>query len=325
MPSETGLKLGVLSRSFSANEALRERLSARIDDVRFNESGQSLNGEALVEFLADRDAAIVALERIDGALLDRLPGLAIISKYGVGLDNVDLEACQARGVKVGWTGGVNRRSVSELAVSLMIMALRRVQPAGREILAGTFRQHLGRQLGSQTVGLVGCGHVGRDLAGLLRAFGARVIGHDIRDVPAFAEGLVERATFDELLATADIVSLHVPMTPATAGMIAAEEMARMKSGAILINTARGGLVDEAAMKRALVEGHLSAAAFDVFDPEPPTDRALLELPNFISTPHIGGSSAEAVLAMGEAAIEGLFDARDAESHIPDYLARESAA
>jgi D-3-phosphoglycerate dehydrogenase len=325
LPTEPGLKLGVLSRSFSANDALRERLSARIADVRFNETGQSLKGEDLVEFLDDRDAAIVALERIDGVLLDRLPGLSIISKYGVGLDNVDLAACQARGVKVGWTGGVNRRSVSELAVSLMIMGLRHVQPAGREILAGTFRQHLGRQLGSQTVGLVGCGHVGRDLAILLGAFGARVIGHDIRDVPAFAEGLVERVSFDELLATADIVSLHVPMTPATAGMIDADAIARMKKGAILINTARGGLVDETAMKRGLAEGRLSAGAFDVFDPEPPVDRELLELPNFISTPHIGGSSAEAVLAMGEAAIEGLFDARDAASHIPDYLAAEGAA
>ena len=320
MSVETGgLKVGVLSRSFSANPKLREKLCARVSDVRFNDSGATLTGDALVDFLADRNSAIVALERIDAALLDRLPGLRIIGKYGVGLDNVDLAACETKGVEIGWTGGVNRRSVSELAIALMIMALRHIQPAGAEIRAGTFRQHIGRQLGDATVGLIGCGHVGTDLAGLLHAFGCRVIGHDIQDVAAFADGTIERRGFGALIAEADIVSLHLPFTPATRNMIGADVLGRMKPDAVLINTARGGLIDEQALASALREGRIGAAGLDVFRPEPPEDEALLALPNLVVTPHIGGSAREAILAMGEAAIEGLFAPRRATDHVPAYL------
>lgn len=171
---------------------------------------------------------------------------------------------------------------------------------------GTWRNRTGRQLSGRTVGLIGCGHIGKDLTPFLRAFGCPVLAHDILDFPEFyAAHQVEPVGLDELLRRADIVTLHVPLDDSTRGMLSAGRLALMRPGALLVNTARGGLVDEAALREMLQDGRLGAAAFDVFATEPPEDAALLALPNFLATPHIGGSSEEAILAMGRAAIAGL--------------------
>ncbi|MBI0534668.1 phosphoglycerate dehydrogenase [Roseomonas sp. KE2513] len=311
MAVTTETRIAVLSRSFSRHPVLRAELAALYPNVTFNDTGRTLVGAELVEFLRGHEAAVVALEAIGGPLFEALPGLRVVSKYGVGLDNVDLKAAAAHGVQVGWTGGVNRRSVAELALCFMIAGLRGVTTSQAEIRAGIWRQYLGRQISDATVGLIGCGHVGKELARMLRAIGVRVLAHDIRDISEFcaAHG-VESVGLDALIAEADVVSLHVPSTPDTANMIDAGRLAAMRKGAVLVNTARGGLVDEAALKAALQSGQLSAALFDVFASEPPTDTELLGLPNFLATAHIGGSANEAVVAMGRAAIAGLAQATD---------------
>ena len=315
--------VAVLSRSFSNNEVLRAELSARYADVRFNDTNRTLAGDELVAHLEGRRRIIVALERIDADLLDRLPSLEVIGKYGVGLDNVDLHACAARGVLVGWTGGVNRRSVCELVIAQLINTMRHVVLSDREVRSGTFRQIIGRQLSDSTVGVIGLGHVGRELVPLLQAFGATVIGNDIRDASAFAEERgIELASKDDIYARCDAITLHVPLTPQTRNMIDARALSAMQPRTVLINTARGGIVDEAALAQALAAGTIAAAACDVFSPEPPTDQTLIQQPNFIATSHIGGSAAEAVLAMGRAAIDGLETAVHALDHVPDYLTNE---
>jgi D-3-phosphoglycerate dehydrogenase len=211
-----------------------------------------------------------------------------------------------RGIALGWTGGVNRRSVAELVIAFAIALLRNIPLANRELIAGQWRQPIGRQLSERSVGIIGCGHVGKDLAKLLRAFGCRVLAHDIRDFPEFyAEHGITPVGLDDLLADADIVTLHVPLDATTENLLAADRLAQMKPDGLLINTARGGLVDETAVKKMLMNGLLGGAAFDVFACEPPEDPQLLALPNVLATPHIGGSSAEAILAMGRAAIRGL--------------------
>lgn len=312
-------RVAVLSRSFSRHPILRAELQERFPEATFNDTGRTLAGEELLAFLAGHDGAIVALEKMDAATLEAAKDLKIIGKYGVGLNNVDLHAAAARGILLGWTGGVNRRSVAELAIAFMIAGLRGVSVSQAEIRAGTWRQYPGRQVSDVTVGLLGCGHVGQELAKLLRAFGTRVIAHDLRDFPDFyARNEVTPVSLDELVATSDVLSLHVPLTERTAGILDAGRLAAMKKGAVLVNTARGGLVDEAALERLLVEGHLRAACFDVFEVEPPTCESLLALPNFLATAHIGGSAEEAVLAMGRAAIEGLSSPVDPLSHIPDW-------
>jgi D-3-phosphoglycerate dehydrogenase len=299
-------RIAVCSRSFSLNPVLRGELLARYERVTFNDAGVSLRGQSLVDFLRGHDKAITALEVIDDAVLSQLPDLRVISKYGVGLDMIDLEAMRRHGKRLGWTGGVNRRSVAELALAFAIVMLRQVPAANREVLSGTWRQHVGRQLTGKTLGIVGCGHIGQELVRLIRPFDCPILVHDIKQYPAFfAEHGIRTLPLDELLAEAEVVTLHVPLDDSTRGMIDARRLALMKSTAILINTARGGLVDEAALKTRLQSGALAAAAFDVFASEPPTDIELLSLPNFLVTPHIGGSAAEAILAMGRSAIDHL--------------------
>lgn len=299
-------RVAVASRSFSRHPVLRAELLARYPNVTFNDSGKSLDGRELMAFLKGHEKAITALERLDERVFSSVPELRVISKFGVGLDTIDLEAMARHGVKLGWTGGVNKRSVSELAIAFAVVLLRHIPEAMREVANGAWRQHVGRQLSDRTVGIVGCGHIGKDLAILLRAFGCRVLAHDIRDFPEFyATHQIVPVGLDELLRTADVVTLHLPLDDTTRGMLSAERLALMRPEAILINTARGGLVDERALKTMLREGRLAGAAFDVFATEPPEDAELLRLPNFLATPHIGGSAEEAVLAMGRAAIEGL--------------------
>jgi phosphoglycerate dehydrogenase-like enzyme len=306
------VRVAVCSRSFSANKILRAELLERYSDVTFNDAGLQLAGDSLVEFLLGHEKAITALEVVDAYVVSRLPDLRVISKYGVGLDMIDQAALRARGIRLGWTGGVNRRSVSELVIAFAIAMLRQVPAAYRDILEGTWRQRVGGYLTGRIVGVIGCGHVGKDLVPLLRAFGCHVLANDLLDFPDFyAAHDVEPVDLETLLRRADVVTLHVPLDDSTRGLLSRERLALMKPGAVLVNVARGGIVDEVALKAALQSGRLAAAAFDVFAVEPPVDRELLALPNFLATPHIGGSAHEAVLAMGRAAIAGLDD-----NHVP---------
>jgi len=317
-----GPVVAVASRSFSRHEVLRRELLARYPSARLNDSGRTLAGAELVQLLDGCDRAIIALERIDAALLDALPRLKTISKYGVGLDALDLDAMERRGVALGWTPGVNRRSVAELVVAFAVALLHRVPEASGDLGRGVWRQLVGRQLTGRTTGIVGCGHVGKEVALLFRAFGCRVLANDIVDYRSFYDdhGVVP-ASLDQLLTESDVVTLHVPRDASTANMLSAERLASMKPGAILINTARGGLVDERALLDRLTGGHLAGAAFDVFATEPPGELELLKVPSFMATPHIGGSSEEAILAMGRAAIDGLSAARRPSEIVPEMLER----
>jgi phosphoglycerate dehydrogenase-like enzyme len=299
-------RVAVCSRSFSKNQILRAELLARYRHVTFNDAGIQLQGDALVDFLKGHEKAITALEVIDESILSRLPELQVIGKYGVGLDMIDLAAMHAHGKRLGWTGGVNRRSVSELVIAFAIAMLRYVPTANQEVRAGVWRQHVGGNLTGRTVGIVGCGHIGKDLVPLLKAFECKVLANDIVDFPEFysLHGVVP-VGLEELLRRSDIVTLHLPLNDSTRGLLDAKRLALLKPDAVLINAARGGLVDEAELKRMLIDKRLAAAAFDVFQNEPPQDQELLTLPNFLATPHIGGSAHEAMLAMGRAAIEGL--------------------
>lgn len=299
-------KVAVCSRSFSRNPALRSELLERYEKVTFNDGGQQLEGDILVSFLQGHDKAITALERIDEAVLARLPDLKVIGKYGVGLDMIDMAAMRRHRKHLGWTGGVNRRSVSELVISFAVAMLRHVPAAQREVLTGTWRQHVGGLLSGRTVGIIGCGFIGKDLVELLQPWGCTLLVHDILEFPDFYHRYnVTPLGLDELLTRSDVVTLHIPMDNSTRNILDMRRLGLMKPSAILINAARGGLVDEVTLKSMLIEKRLAAAAFDVFAVEPPQDTELLNLSNFLVSPHIGGSAEEAILAMGRAAIDGL--------------------
>ncbi len=308
MASASDHALAVCSRSFSGSATLRARATTAFPGARFNETGAVLTDEALVAFLRGATHTIVGLERIGEALLDAVPSLRVVSKYGVGIDNIDRSALAKRGVRLAYTPGVNRRAVAELVLGQMIALLRRTTEAVIATRGGRWESTVGRDLGACTVGVVGCGNVGKEVIRLLAPFGARVLSHDLIEFPEFHAAYgVTAVPLDALLEASDVVTLHVPLDASTRGLFGAERIARMRRGAVLLNTARGGIVDEAALADALERGHLGGAALDVFDREPPGGSRLLHLPNVLVTPHMAASSDQSILAMGEAALRGLLE------------------
>jgi len=300
------MDVAVASSSFSRNSTLRQELTLRYPLSRFNDTNRVLAGSELAAFLRGHTKAITGLDVLSDAVFRAVPELRVVSKYGVGLDMIDLDAARRHGVSVRWTPGVNRQAVAELTIALMIGLCRAIVPLARELSEGTWRRPGGRQLSSAVVGVLGCGAVGQTVARLCHAFGATVLAHDIRAyVDFYLETGVAPVSLERLLGESDIVTIHLPLDASTRGLIDARALARMKPSAFLVNTARGGIVDETALEAALREQRLAGAAADVFSVEPPVDAALLRLPNFIGTPHIGAATEEAALAMGRAAIAGL--------------------
>jgi len=303
--------LAITSRSFSKNTILREKVLTLYPDAKFNDHGLSLYGKELINFLKGYEKAITALEEINEDILRELPELNVIGKYGVGLDMIDLRALDKYGVKLGWTGGVNKRSVSELVISSAIALLHKSTFANNIVKAGEWRQIRGRQLTGKTVGIIGCGYIGKDLIGLLKPYDCRLLAHDILDFPEFyMANKVEPLGLEELLRQSDVVTLHLPLNDSTYRILNEDRLNMIKSGAVLINFARGGLIDEKAIEKLIVDKKISGVALDVFESEPPLNNNLLDYTNVFVTPHIGGSTEEAVLAMGIAAIEGLEAASD---------------
>ena len=303
--------LAVASRSFSQHPILRGEVLKLYPEAKFNDKGLSLSGDSLVEFLKGYEKAITALETIDDSVLSRLPDLKVIGKYGVGLDMIDLHSMKKFGVKLGWTGGVNKRSVSELVVSFAVYLLHRVAFANQEVKRGEWYQIKGRQLSDCTFGIVGCGHIGKDLVKLLNPFECNILAHDILDFKEFyQENNITPVGLDELLQRSDVVTLHLPKDDSTKNILSEDRLKMLKKDAILINLARGGLIDEVALKKILNEGRIAGVALDVFSVEPPVNTDFAHLDNVLITPHIGGSTEEAILAMGMAAIEGLKNAKD---------------
>lgn len=302
MPDST--PIAITSRSFSRHPVLRAEVQQRYSDVRFNDEGISLSGSELVAFLNGRRRAITALERIDDDVLSCLPDLEVISKVGVGIDMLDLEAMRRHGVRLGWARGTNARSVAELVIALTLALLRHLPQLDGAIRVGAWEQRKGTLLSERTVGILGYGAVGRDVAKVAHGFDCPILIYDIV-AHANLPGHVHQVAFEELVARSDVVTLHLGLSKATRGIIDAAALAMMQNHAILINTARGELVEETALYESLATGGLAGAGLDVFATEPPTGNALLELSNVVVSPHIGGSTEEAILAMGRAAIAGL--------------------
>lgn len=309
--------VAVASRSFSKHSILRDEVLKRYPDAKFNDEGLSLKDVTLIEFLQGYEKAITALEVIDEKVLSELPDLKVIGKFGVGLDMIDLNAMKNYGIKLGWLGGVNKRSVSELVVSFAIYLLHRVEFANTEVKNGKWYQVKGRQLSDCTVGIIGCGHIGKDLVKLLQPFNCNILAHDILNFNDFyQENSIAAVDIDELIKKSDIITLHLPLDESTKNIISKDRLKMMKKDAILINLARGGLIDEDALKIAILENKIAGAALDVFAVEPPIDNEFALMNNVLVTPHIGGSSEEAILAMGMAAIDGLENAQDASNFLP---------
>jgi D-3-phosphoglycerate dehydrogenase len=303
----------LVNSSTLAEPALR-LLAARDALVRYVPTTASV--AEMVEAAADggADAIISRATPVTAAVMDAARSLKIISKFGAGYDNVDLAAAAARGIVVSRAHGANARSVAELAFAMMLILSRRLLSLDHSVRAGRWERSgpLGGEITGKTMGIVGCGAVGTQVTAVSRGFDIRSLVYDPYipdvDLPPQAERL---ARLDDLLEQSDIVTLHCPLTDETSGMIGASELRRMKPTAILINAARGPVVDEAALVRALNEHWIAGAGLDTFATEPPDPSSpLWAMANVVVSPHIGASTAEAAERVAISAVESILAVLD---------------
>jgi D-3-phosphoglycerate dehydrogenase len=288
------------------SSTLRNELSNLFPQPFFNDTGCYLNEDELIRFAGQADALLVGRDRITDKVLSALPQLKIVAKYGVGLDNIDQEALKMHSVELGWTPGVNQRSVAELTLSFMLGLCHNVFKGGLALKQGQWVKDGGHLLQGKTVGIVGCGNIGKEVVRLLQSFGCTIWIRDLLEMSEFCKktGALEKS-LEEVLSGADIISMHVPLTEDTRHMINVATLRQMRPTAFLINTSRGDVVNQAALKEALLKETIAGAALDVFSQEPPDDMELLACPQLMVTPHIGGNAIEAVEAMARAAFQQL--------------------
>ncbi len=277
---------------------------------------------------AEADGLLTMLtDRVDGALLDACPRVRVVANMAVGYDNIDVPACTARGVLVTNTPGVLTDATADMTWALLLAAARRLPEGERAVREGGWGPWnptwlLGHRVTGATLGIVGPGRIGAAVARRARAFEMRVLYHGRRPQPDFPG---EYVSLDDLLAQADYVSMHTPLTPETAGICDASFFARMQRHAIFVNTARGGVVDQPALAAALREGVIAGAGLDVTTPEPlPTDDPLLSAPHLVIAPHLGSATEETRVRMAHLAVDGLLaglsGARPEHLVNPDALA-----
>jgi D-3-phosphoglycerate dehydrogenase len=285
-------RLALLSRIVGSDRAAMAHLADAGVDVVIDLSGfQALDGneQRWREVLGRIDGLVLGLQPLTRTHMDAAPDLRYVLRIGTGTDNIDVAEAHSRGIVVESLAGLNAPAVAEYAFALLLAAAKHIPEADRSLRSGEWTRFYGRHLGGRTLGLVGFGEIARAMVPKARGFGMDVIAHRQSTGTQDSDG-VSMVSLDELLTSSDFISVHVPLTDATRGMIGARELALVKPGTVLVNTARGAVVDEQALYDALVDGRIGAAALDVFSVEPPGPMPLFDLPNVVVSPHNGGYS-----------------------------------
>lgn len=269
--------------------------------------------DVIADFLIKTEAVGVVsrLGRIDAAAIAQAPALRVISKHGVGVDNIDLDAAAAKGIPVLKATGANAVSVAEHAIALMLTTVKRILPLDASLRAGRWDKpgFKGRELAGSTFALMGMGSIAQETGRIASGLGLKLVGYDpFADEAVFKEFNVQRCErFEDLLGQADILSLHCPLNDSTRQIINADAIRQMPQGSYIVNTARGGLIDEDALVAALRSGHLAGAGLDTFAIEPPAaDHPFWQEPGIVATPHVGGVTAQANARVGTDAVNGIF-------------------
>lgn len=288
------------------------------------------SSEVISDYLAQTGAQAILsrMGRVDAGVMDSAPQLRVISKHGVGVDNIDIKAAADRGIPVLVATGANAVSVGEHAIALMLAAVKRIQPLDAGLRAGRWEKpgFLGRELAGSTMGLLGMGAIAQATGRMAAGLGLKLAGYDpfAPDEAFSALGVTRCATPEALFAVSDVLSLHCPLTDSTRNILNAEAIALMPKGAYVVNTARGGLIDEAALLAAIQSGHLAGAGLDTFAVEPPAaDHPFWAEPNITVTPHIGGVTAEAGARVGVEAVRGILQVLAGEPVAPERIANRA--
>ena len=311
------MKITISPRGFTKNGMdYIKLLMSKGYEVDYNDTGKSYTREQFFEHCKDADGVICASEKADSEFFDANPQLKCIIKFGVGVDNIDVEYAQSKGVFVGRCAGSNSRSVAEHAMTLMLAASKNLYDGIHETKEGNWKKFSGFEILGKTLGIIGFGAIGKHLATIANGLGMNVLCYDAYpiDKETAKEYKVSIAELDEIYENADFISVHVPLNDETRNMISLPEMMKMKNSCILINTARGGIINEEDLCIALNEGNLKAAYFDVFSSEPPKwDEKLLKCENFYLTPHMAASTKEADINCCRMSTEMILD------RLGDYL------
>ncbi|MDQ7840874.1 MAG: phosphoglycerate dehydrogenase [bacterium] len=274
-----------------------------------NPTDTTLTEEVLVGLVGDADAVIAGMELITERVLGAAPRLKIVARRGVGYETVDLDAATRRGVPVTITAGALTDAVADHTMALLLAVSRRIPSLDRSVKAGKWDRVPAVDVGGKTLGILGFGSIGRAVARRAAGFGMRLLAHDaLPDEATAATFGVTLTDMDTLLAESDFVTIHVPLTPQTRGMIGEAALRRMKPGAYLINTSRGAVLDEAALVSALREGHLAGAGLDVFQDEPLRGLSLAGLDQVVATPHVASHTAETLARMERSCAEAVLAA-----------------
>lgn len=295
----------VTPTSYAKNDpTLRSELEAEVSEVVYNTTGHPLSSSELLEMITGCNGYIAGLDDIDRNVIEAAHQLKVISRYGVGVDKVDLDAAKENGIVVTNTPGANSVSVAELTIGLIISLARMIPAASEATKTGEWPRMSGLTLAGKVIGLLGFGSIGKNVARRLQGFDCTVIAYDPSYDSATGEDLgVQFRLRDEIISEADFLSLHIPLTSDTQGMVNTAFLRKMKPGAFLVNTSRGELIDEGGLLGVLTSGQLRGAALDVFAQQPPgIDNPLLALPQVIATPHMGAHTDGATNAMGWAAM-----------------------
>ena len=294
-------RLLVTPTSYGKNDTrLKTELEAQVGEVIYNPTGKPLTSSEVARLLPGIDGYIAGLDCIDANALKSANGLKVIARYGVGVDNVDLAVAREKGIIVTNTPGANSVSVAELALGLMLAIARQIPEAAEAVHQGKWPRYSGVSLEGKTVGILGLGAIGKQLARRLSGFDCKIVAYDpFADVTFAKDNHVELGTMDEVIKRADFVSLHLPLLPETRGIVNESFLSKMKKGSFLINTSRGEAIDEDALLKALQSGHLKGAGLDAFAAEPPdTKNPILALPQVVVTPHLGAQTDGATSNMG---------------------------
>ena len=271
-----------------------------------NGVGRAYRAHELKSALVDVDAIITGTDELTAEIINGADKLRTIAKHGIGIETIDMEAARARGIVVSATPQASSDSVADLTLALLLAAARKVVPAHLNTVSGGWKAYTGMELRDKVLGIIGLGRIGQQVCRRALGFGMQAIAYDPYANQEFVKAnQVKLVSLAELLASADVVTLHVPADQVQCPLLDAAELAQMKPGALLLNTARGALVDENALADALRSGHLGGAGIDAFENEPPVGSPLLELENVVLTPHIGGRTYDGLRRMGEQTIENV--------------------
>lgn len=304
------MKILVTPTSFKPAKggAALELLRSFSKDLVFNPQERPLAEDELIPLLDGCEGFIAGLDFITRKVIENATDLKVISRYGSGVDRVDLAAAKENGVVVCYTPSVNADAVADLTFALLLGVARKVPMLNRKTREGEWIRSVGFELYGKTFGIIGLGAIGKAAAKRAAGFSMKVLAYDpyINKEYAGANGIIS-ASFDDIVKEADFISLHLPLTDESRNIIGAEVMKKMKKGAVIINTARGGLIDESAAYELLKSGHLGGLGLDAFELEPPGPSPLFTLDNVVVTPHTGAHTAEAISAMAELSVTNLID------------------